>query len=508
MKDPLGPESAYRHRQVARRIGLVCFVYCTSFGLGTLLLAGPTRAEELWDPLMTQISGLINVVAGVIALIGYVLLEHVPPRTPDPPRTYTRILYALLLVVLTYCLAHTHLGGSHSSIIIISVLLQLVLVTGFAARRHVPALLTLSLGATIVMYGLEFIGVLPYAPMLADHAAIDRVFLDWRWVLGDSLVFLSLASTVILVVWRCRAYFEQRQDELEARVHERTTELHRQAAQTRAAYEALAAEIARREEVEAARHRLDEQLERSRHAAIVGEVAGGIAHELNQPLGGILANAQAALSLLDASPPDLAEVRAALSDIVDDERRAAAVIDAVRMVARRTPHESAPVDVRDVVDQARAILSPMAEAAGIHLVFGDLPVGVRVWCTEVQLSQVLINLVRNAIEACARDDAVTIRCSYNDEHVQLAVRDTGKGFTPYALKRAFEPWVTTRPTGLGIGLSLCKRIVESHGGTIRADNNEDRGACVTIALQRYDAPEASGVRAYERDPRHHHLPGR
>jgi len=223
------------------------------------------------------------------------------------------------------------------------------------------------------------------------------------------------------------------------------------------------------------------QLHESAHwnrVASAGQLASSLAHELNQPLAAILSNAQAARRVLAGSEPNLDEARAALDDIVDDNRRATVVIQRARDLLAKRPLVLEPLDLNRIIRDTAAMLRGTALNrrttidleldAALPTVLGD----------TVQLLQVVLNLLSNAIDAVAsRGDAqrrvVVSTARIDDNQVELLVRDSGSGLAPEALARLFEPFFTTKKHGLGVGLSICRSIVEAHGGRITAASAPD-----------------------------------
>ncbi len=218
--------------------------------------------------------------------------------------------------------------------------------------------------------------------------------------------------------------------------------------------------------------------------ASLGELTASLAHELNQPLTAILSNAQAARLLLDAGPANDDEVRGALDDIVQDDRRAGEIILRIRRLLRKGAIEPAPVDlnglVGDVAQLAAATAGKRRVAVATRLA-PDLPT---VTGDPVQLQQVLLNLVINAVDATAQSDEprlVTVSTRNGGPLVEVEVRDTGPGIPADHLPRIFNSFFSTKPDGLGMGLSISRRIVEAHGGRIWAES-PGRGAVFRVAL--------------------------
>jgi len=241
----------------------------------------------------------------------------------------------------------------------------------------------------------------------------------------------------------------------------------------------------RRAEAAAAAGRLE--LAHMSRVAQIGELSGALAHELNQPLAAILSNAEAGERLLAQTPPDLVETRAILRDIVEDDRRAAAIVGDLRhSIAKRAP-DLVDLDLNDVVAATLRLAGNEMRMRGVsfetRLERGRLPVRGN----KAQLQQVLINLMVNAADAmaglAAEERRMTIETRLRaDGRRELAVRDGGPGVSPEMLDGAFRPFRTTKPSGLGLGLSICRSIAETHGGTLEFDAAVNRGARVVLAL--------------------------
>ena len=220
--------------------------------------------------------------------------------------------------------------------------------------------------------------------------------------------------------------------------------------------------------------------------ATLGELSGALAHELSQPLTAILSNAQAAQRLLARDQPDLREIGSILADIADDDRRAAEVIQRLRSMLRKDEQQFTPLDlnwlIREVLLLERSDLITRQVAVAVEL-SPDLP---QVYGDRVQLQQVVLNLVLNASEAMTTtaigERRLVLVTARDQEGCQLDVVDQGCGIPADALERVFEPFFTTKRQGLGLGLSICRSIVEAHGGRLWASNNEENGATFHLAL--------------------------
>jgi len=250
----------------------------------------------------------------------------------------------------------------------------------------------------------------------------------------------------------------------------------------------IAVDITKRKMAEDEIGRLGAELTHVQRVSGIGQLSSALAHELNQPLGAILRNAEAAELFLKQDPPDLEEVQDILADIQRDERRAIAVIERMRQLLRRQEPEFRPLAVDQLLDQLAPLVSPEFQARGARLdvqVPRDLP---RVTGEAVHLQQVFLNLLLNGLDAVEnqpkeRQEVVITASRSGDRLVELAVTDRGAGIPPDLLPRIFEPFYTTKPRGIGIGLAISKTIVESHGGQITAQNEPAGGATFRFTLR-------------------------
>jgi signal transduction histidine kinase len=222
------------------------------------------------------------------------------------------------------------------------------------------------------------------------------------------------------------------------------------------------------------------ETERLMRANLLGEVAAALAHELNQPLAAILGNAQAAQKFLAAPRPDMAEIRTILADIVRDDKRARDIIHSMRRMLRSERARDTPVDLGVAVREVLELVSQQFEENRVVLRFdivGDVPF---VRGDGVALQQVVLNLVLNAEHAMTAAQVsrpmVEVRLRESRGGVEIEVRDTGPGIADELQSRLFDAFVTTHPGSLGMGLAICRRIVEAHGGSLTAENADKGGA--------------------------------
>lgn len=220
---------------------------------------------------------------------------------------------------------------------------------------------------------------------------------------------------------------------------------------------------------------------------MMGQLASALAHEINQPLGAILRNAEAAELFLQNTSPDLDEIRAIVDDIRKDDQRAGAVIDRMRGLLKRQPLNTEALDLSALVSDVSSLVR--AEAAARHVklevdVPGDLP---HVRGDRVHLQQVLLNVILNGIDAI--NDAnhekrsITVTALRNGtQSVEIAVSDTGSGIPDDKLAHVFDPFFTTKPNGIGMGLPISRTIIEAHGGRFWAENNTTNGATFRFTL--------------------------
>jgi two-component system sensor kinase FixL len=243
--------------------------------------------------------------------------------------------------------------------------------------------------------------------------------------------------------------------------------------------------IDRTERYELQRNRQD--LAHLTRVSTLGELAGSLAHELNQPLTAMLSNAQAAQRFMAMDPIDLDEVREILHDLVADNRRASEVIRRIRALLKKGELEAAPLSLADVIGDVVLLLHSDAIVRGVRVFMSIDPELPPVHGDRVQLQQVVLNLLLNAFDAMESHGVpnreVVIEASVDDAgSVRVAVRDLGPGLADDIVEKLFTPFFTSKRDGLGLGLSISRSIVDMHGGRIWAENNAGEGATFYFTL--------------------------
>jgi len=219
----------------------------------------------------------------------------------------------------------------------------------------------------------------------------------------------------------------------------------------------------------------------------MGQLTSTLAHELNQPLGAILRNAEAAEIFLQKEKPDLEEIRAILADIRKDDRRAGHVISRMRSLLKRRSLELKSLDIAELLEEAISLAQPDARARRVFLTLQLREKLPAVRGDRVHLQQVLLNLILNGMDSMAGVAAsqrlLTVSAKTNKEkNVEVSVSDTGAGIATDKIERLFEPFFTTKTNGMGMGLAISQTIIEAHGGKIWGGNNETRGAVFFFTL--------------------------
>jgi signal transduction histidine kinase len=231
---------------------------------------------------------------------------------------------------------------------------------------------------------------------------------------------------------------------------------------------------------------LRDELNHLSRTAVLGELTAALTHQLNQPIGAILMNAEEIQRMLESATPDLEDVRAAVGDIILDDLRATETIKGLRNFFRKSEVEKIPLHLGDVVAEVVRMVRTDALLRNVSLSFEAPAERMRVVGDRTQLQQVILNLVLNAFDAVSEKEdqlrEVFISMSADKDEARIAVRDSGNGIDPVALAHIFEPFFSTKPNGMGMGLAIARSIVKAHGGQIFARRNPDRGSTFEIML--------------------------
>ena len=248
----------------------------------------------------------------------------------------------------------------------------------------------------------------------------------------------------------------------------------------------LLTDIEDRTRAQARLEQMRSDLARTNRVSMMGELAASLSHEITQPIASARNNARAAQNFLDMQPPDLSEVRGALSCVVDDTDRAGDIVDRIRDHIKKAPPRKEHVDLNEAINEVivlgRSAIIKNGVSVQTRLCEGLFPIH----CDRVQLQQVVLNLILNAIEAMASVESgpreLLISTEQHHTGVLVAVRDSGPGIDPAHLERVFEAFYTTKSRGVGMGLSICRSIIDAHGGRLWAEANEPRGTIFQFTL--------------------------
>jgi C4-dicarboxylate-specific signal transduction histidine kinase len=303
---------------------------------------------------------------------------------------------------------------------------------------------------------------------------------------NDLPYFLTFVACQVgatqLISWRRRTEDSLRQarDELEARVAERTVEL-------KNTNEALLKQMEEQRRTEQALQVTRAELARAARITTIGELTASIAHEVNQPLAAVVANADACVAWLSRDEPDLAEARAAAERTTQGATRASEVIARIRSLITKARPEKSLVQINQIIEQTAALAEGQAARNHVAIDLKLAPDSPVVLGDGIQLQQVILNLVMNGIEAMTtvsdRPKRLTLRSeSQSGREIRIAVQDSGIGLSEEVKGRLFEPFFTTRTKGMGMGLSISRSIVEAHGGRLWAESNGSAGAIFQFTL--------------------------
>lgn len=298
-----------------------------------------------------------------------------------------------------------------------------------------------------------------------------------------ALLFTGLLAYVLLRRRRARRVRQEAlarmNAELESRVSTRTAELTR-------SNTALAGEIAERENAEAKVRRLRDDLAQANRLSILGQIAAGVAHEINQPVAAIRTYAENAGRFLHGDKVE--SVSGNLTSIVSMTERIGAITSTLRSFARRPGVAASPLPVREAIDGALSLLSGRIRDSGVTVVKPRGTASPAVMASRIRLEQILVNLLQNALDALKDrpDPRIEIELAERDDRVLVSVRDNGPGLGPEAAGNLFMPFQTTKEKGLGLGLVISQEIAQELGGTLRLDPDSKKGASFTIDLRRIE----------------------
>jgi PAS domain S-box-containing protein len=245
---------------------------------------------------------------------------------------------------------------------------------------------------------------------------------------------------------------------------------------------------------------LESDLAHINRVSMLGELAASIAHEVNQPLAGIVSNGSACLRFLAVDPPDIEEIREGVRDMVRDGKRAGEVIARIRALTKRTAPPREKLDLNETIREVLALVGDETKKHGVVIRMQLAGEVCSVEGDRVQLQQVLLNLIMNAIQAMsgvndrARQLVITTR-SMDTHQWQVTVEDSGMGLDPEKIARIFEPFYTTKSGGMGMGLSICRSILQHHGGRLWATANDGPGASFHFTLPKHQEGRNAGAAA-------------
>jgi len=249
----------------------------------------------------------------------------------------------------------------------------------------------------------------------------------------------------------------------------------------------MALDVTERNEARARIEQVSAELAHAARVSLLGQLAASITHEVNQPLTAIINYGKSANRWLRRTEPDLPEAEACIEKLVANATRAAEVVNRVRSLARKVAPKTEPVRLLELVEEAMALVQREARMGLVDIRLDGAQEFPLVVIDRVQVQQVLVNLLLNGIQAmkdvAERPKELCIRLSHLPEGmIQVAVQDCGTGFPPGEEAKLFEPFFTTKSEGMGMGLSICRSIIENQGGRISASNNEDHGATIAFTL--------------------------
>jgi signal transduction histidine kinase len=392
-------------------------------------------------------------------------------------------------LIFRYCLPFAMVAGASGATYLLSLLsyerptlflffITIVIVAWYAGAG--PGWLTVVLSIVAANYFLTFPDLTLDPDFTVDPnftVAIDIRHIPW---LVAFVVCATATNAVSLKRRRMEAMLVQARDELEVRVRERTLDLQQ-------ANERLTEETAERIRAEAALRDAHNELARAARIMTVGELTASIAHEVNQPLAAVIANSEAALNWLKRSPPALTEVKESIGAAITAGERAAAVITRIRRLLTKDPPVVATIYMNKLVPNVLVLVQASLAKRDIAVTCDLEPELPMIHGDRVQLQQLVLGLINNAADAMAdvsdRKRELIIRTASNGAYsIKVTIEDTGRGFAESDVTKLFQAFYSTKPNGMGMGLSICRTIVESHGGTIQAIPRSPHGAIFQVDL--------------------------
>jgi NO-binding membrane sensor protein with MHYT domain len=437
--------------------------------VASLLVAIFASAVALYVVSRRQMGSIEASTGSVIMGAGIVGMHYLGMAAMRLPAT-TR--YSPLLVTCSIALAILF------SLVALLMAFDLREETNWSVPRRLGSAIGMGAAVSAMHYtGMAAASFVQASPPDLSHA-VNISPLGNNAIVVVTLILLLAALVTSSVDRRASAEIQGINQELERRVTERTRQLS-------AINEELRKEIADRQRVEAALHDSQVRLARVTRVLAMGELVASIAHEVNQPLAAVVMNTNFSLRQLASRVPNLQEVHDAIAEVAGDATRINNIISRLRSLFQQGAPDRVALDINDVIQEVLVLLRH--EAARNHVQFRlDLAAGLpRVLGDRVQLQQVLINLAMNGIDAMGtvnhgpRD--LDIRTARHADGVLIQVQDSGIGLDPDRLDRIFEPLFTTKPQGIGMGLSISRSIVESHGGHLWAESGSP-GALLQFTL--------------------------
>jgi C4-dicarboxylate-specific signal transduction histidine kinase len=340
--------------------------------------------------------------------------------------------------------------------------------TWFGGRG--PGWLAVGLSTFVVLY--YFIPPVRSFAMKPRDVPFFLLFIACELIAGHSISWR----------WQVEESLRRSRDELEARVEERTAEL-------KSANDALLNQIAEQRRTEGALQVTRTELARVVRITTIGELAASIAHEVNQPLAAVVANADACVAWLARDHPDLVEARAAAERTTQGATRASEVIGRIRSLINKTAPERVRVQINQIIREVVALADRQASNNGVSVETELAPDLSTIFGDRIQLQQVILNLMLNGIEAMTRISdrprRLVIQSQMQDaDEVRVSVEDSGIGVRAEIMGRLFEPFFTTRSQGIGMGLPISRSIVEAHGGRLWAESTVSQGSVFQFTLPR------------------------